>query len=134
LPPLNAVEGDTTPGLRLFDARGKTFPVRGVQRPSEGHRNRCGHGPQKAHLRTGNSHHLVGMFTAGPEAPSTSTRRPWVLPAFVMEPYRRRSTLEYSAGIRPENFRPSLGVWQRMRSPSSATIVTAPVRCTPRKA
>ena len=34
-------------------------------------------------------------------APSTSARRAWLFPAFVMPPCRRRSPEEYSEGVRP---------------------------------
>jgi hypothetical protein len=36
-------------------------------------------------------------------AASTSARRAWPLPALVMPPWRRRSPLEYSLGVRPTN-------------------------------
>jgi hypothetical protein len=68
------------------------------------------------------------------QAPSTSASWAWVLPALVIEPRWRRSPEEYSEGIKPKNFMSSLGVSNRLRSPSSATIVTATVYCPPRRA
>ena len=38
------------------------------------------------------------------QAPSTRTRRAWVLPALVIVPCRRCSPEEYSEGTRPKNF------------------------------
>jgi hypothetical protein len=57
-----------------------------------------------------------------------------VLPALEIDPCRRCSPEEYSEGIRPKNFISSRGVSNRVRSPISATRVTATVNCTPRKA
>ena len=57
-----------------------------------------------------------------------------VLPALVIDPCRRRSPLEYSEGISPRYFISCLGFSKRVRSPSSATMVTATVNCTPRRA
>src|SRR5262245_26139115 len=60
--------------------------------------------------------------------------RAWVFPALVIDPCWRRSPEEYSEGTNPKNFMSSLGVSKRVRSPISATMVTATVNCTPRKA
>jgi hypothetical protein len=47
-----------------------------------GHRHLCGHGPQKAHPRTGHRHHhLVGVLPAGHEAPGAFTTPNWSFPA-----------------------------------------------------
>ena len=48
-------------------------------------------------------------------------------PALVMAPCRRRSPLESSEGISPKNFMRGLGLSKRVRSPSSAPVVTATV-------
>jgi hypothetical protein len=68
------------------------------------------------------------------QAPATRARRAWVVPALVMEPWRRRSPVEYAEGMRPTDVMRSLGVSTRVRSPSSATVVTATVHWTPRRA
>jgi hypothetical protein len=68
------------------------------------------------------------------QAPSPRARRAWVLPALGIVPCRRRSPLAYSEGIRPSYFISWRGVSTRVRSPSSATRVTATVHWTPRKA
>jgi hypothetical protein len=52
----------------------------------------------------------------------------------VMAPCRRRSPVEYSEGMRPKNFMSALGGSKRVRSPSSATVVTATVHWPPRRA
>jgi hypothetical protein len=80
LPPLNAVEGGTTPGLRLFEWT--VEPVDALRALAcyvvalwcEG--DLFGHGPQEPHALTRNRHdHLVGVFpprcqTAGACAPA----------------------------------------------------------------
>ena len=68
------------------------------------------------------------------QALSPRTRRAWGLPAVVIDPGWRRSPEEDSEGITPKNFMSALGVSKRVRSPISATRVTATVPCTPRKA
>jgi hypothetical protein len=68
------------------------------------------------------------------QAPSTRARRAWVFPAWVIEPGWRRAPEEYAAGIKPKHFISALGVSHRLRSPIAATLVTAPVHCTPRSA
>jgi hypothetical protein len=68
------------------------------------------------------------------QAPSTSARRAGVLPALVREPCRRRSPLEDAQGLSPKHFSTGLGVSTRVRSPSSATVVTATMTRTPRRA
>src|SRR5262249_9449655 len=66
-------------------------------------------------------------WVAGGQAPSTSPRRAWVVPAFVIAPWWRRSPEAYSAGMSPRNFMRSRGVSKRVRAPIAATMVTAPV-------
>jgi len=75
---------------------------------------------------------LAGYRSA--QAPSTRARRAWGFPAVVIDPGRRRAPREDSAGIRPRSFISGLGCSTRVRSPSSATRVTATVHGTPRRA
>lgn len=64
------------------------------------------------------------------QAPSSRTRRAWGCP--VCE--RRRSPVEDSEGGKPREFSSCREVSNRVRSPSAAPVVTAPVPCTPRQA
>ena len=43
------------------------------------------------------------------QAASISSRRTWLLPALVIAPWRRRSPLEFSLGVRPRNGPSELG-------------------------
>jgi hypothetical protein len=65
------------------------------------------------------------------QAPSTRTRRAGGGPACVIAPWRRCSPEEDAAGSRPSNFSRSRGLSKRVRSPSSATRVTATGHCPP---
>ena len=56
-----------------------------------------------------------------------------MLPVFVIPPCWRRWPEEYSDGTNPKNFISSLGCSKRVKSPISATMVTATVNCTPRR-
>ena len=68
------------------------------------------------------------------QAPATSTRRAWLLPVCVMPPCRRRSPVEYAEGVKPRECMSCLGLSKRVRSPRAATVVTATVHGTPRRA
>ena len=91
---LHAVEGDTTPGRRLFRCTLATCSMMGcvvlhgaMRRRCDGHL--CGNGPQKAHQLTGNSHDdLLGLFASGHEAPGTVTEPHLRLPTDVLERFR----------------------------------------------
>jgi hypothetical protein len=68
------------------------------------------------------------------QAPSTRARRAWVGPAGVLAPWRRRSPLEYAAGITPRDGMRCLGDSPRGTSPRSTPVVTATGNGTPRQA
>jgi hypothetical protein len=83
---LHAVEGDTTPGLRLFPCTLATFWVTGLTALRlEGlgcHGNLLGNGPQETDSFTGNGHHdLVGMFASGEQSAIAFTKPHLCLPA-----------------------------------------------------
>jgi hypothetical protein len=56
------------------------------------------------------------------------------LPALVMPPWRRVSSLACSDGTRPRNAMSWRGLAKRAMSPSSATTVAAPASAMPRSA
>lgn len=58
------------------------------------------------------------------QAASISSRRTWLLPALVIAPWRRRSPLECSLGVRPRNG-PSACGRKRVQSPSSTVRPSA---------
>jgi transposase len=68
------------------------------------------------------------------QAPSTRTRSAWGWPAWVMEPCRRCSPEEYSAGLSPRHCISARGVAKRVRAPMAAPRGTAAVHGTPRSA
>src|SRR5881396_363787 len=59
------------------------------------------------------------------QADSTSRRRTWLLPTFVIEPCRRRSPEECSDGTKPTKAMNSSAVRKRLKSPISATGASA---------
>jgi hypothetical protein len=68
------------------------------------------------------------------QAPSPSARRAWGGPAWVLEPWWRRSPEAWSAGIRPRHCLSARGGAQRVRAPRSAPMGTATLQGTPRRA
>jgi hypothetical protein len=68
------------------------------------------------------------------QAPATRVLRAWVCPAVVLDPGWRRSPAEDVAGLSPRPVIRARGGATRVRSPRSATLVTATGHGTPRRA
>src|SRR5215510_13379747 len=60
--------------------------------------------------------------------------RAWTLSVLVIAPWQRWSPVEYSEGVRPRSLISWVGLSKRVRSPRSATMVTATGNWTPRRA
>jgi hypothetical protein len=68
------------------------------------------------------------------QAPSTRTRRAWLLPTWGIAPCRRCAPEKSAEGGKPRNCLSALGVANRGRSPIAALRGTATGHGTPRKA
>jgi hypothetical protein len=75
---------------------------------------------------------LAGSRSA--QAPSTKARRAWLCPVLGMLPCCRRPPLAYAEGGSPRECLRWRGGSKRGRSPSAATVGTATVHGTPRRA
>jgi hypothetical protein len=90
----HAVEGCTTPGLRLFRQTWQTCYVVDLRAIRLWdlwcHRNLCGHGPHKTGKFPGHGHdHLVGVCAAGHQASKAFTEPHLRLPTDVLDRFRQ---------------------------------------------
>jgi hypothetical protein len=86
----HAVEGYTTPGLRLFPCTLATFSMMGavVIHGLRCHGDLGGNGPHEPHQLTGHGHdHLVGMFPSGDQSSVALTQPHLGFPADVLDDF-----------------------------------------------
>jgi hypothetical protein len=90
--PLNAIEGYTKPGLRLFRCTSETFCVRGAVALAPWafgcYRHLFGNRPHKASKPTGNGHSDdIGVFAVCSQAPVAPTEPDLGLPADILDDF-----------------------------------------------